>query len=55
MLGTDAPHGVSDGARHTGPGALCRGTDPSIASAEPNRAGQLAREEVAFGRCLRHA
>ena len=50
MLGTDTTHGLSDRARHTGSGALCRGTDASIASSESNRAGQLAREEVAFGR-----
>ena len=54
MLGTDAAHGVSDRARHTGSGAFGRRTDPSIASSESNRAGQLAREEVAFGSCLRH-
>ena len=54
MLGTDTPHGLSDRARHTGSGALCRGADASIASSESHRAGQLAREEVAFGSCLRH-
>ena len=54
MLGTDTPHGLSDRACHTGSGAFCCGTDASIASSESNRAGQLAREEVAFGLCLRH-
>jgi hypothetical protein len=38
VVGTDTPHGMSDRARHTGSGALCRGTDASIASSESNRA-----------------
>ena len=54
MLGTDTPHGLSDRACHTGSGAFSGGTGASTASAEPNRARQLAREEVAFGLCLRH-
>jgi hypothetical protein len=51
----DAPHGLSDRACHTGPGAFCRRTDASIAPSEPDRAGQLLREEVALGLCLRHS
>jgi hypothetical protein len=54
MLVPDTPHGMPDRARHTGSGALGRGTDAAIASSESDGAGQFACEEVAFGLRLRH-
>ena len=52
MVSTDSPHGMSNRSCHTGSGALRDRTHASVAPSEPDRAGQLARKEVQFGRCL---
>jgi hypothetical protein len=48
MILVDTSHGVADGPGNTGSRAFRGGTRAPIATAEPDRTGQLGDQEVAF-------
>ena len=55
MLFADPRYRLADGAGYTGSGALGGGRSPSIATAQADRACELADEEVTLGIGLRLA
>src|SRR5688572_8862867 len=53
MMLTDARHRLAERSRYAHSSPLACGSGSSVATTEPNCAGQLAKDEVAFGTCLR--